>query len=65
MMGFSRKEWAMLVSDGEQQNAPKKGGFRAALFSLKIGGEGRGTNGRQFPAVIARLAASAKAPARP
>jgi hypothetical protein len=48
MMGFSRKEWAMLVSDGEQQNAPKKGGFRAALLASKSGAKEGGPMGDNF-----------------
>jgi hypothetical protein len=54
MMGFSRKDWARLISDGEQQNAPKKGGFRAALLASKSGAE-EGGGGVPFSTVIARL----------
>jgi hypothetical protein len=45
MVGFSRKEGVMLVSGGAQQNAPKKGSFRAALLASKSGREEGGWDG--------------------
>src|SRR5690242_6992097 len=48
MMGFSRKGMGRAGLRAEASRmSPQRAGFRG-LFSLKIGGEGRGTNGHPF-----------------
>jgi hypothetical protein len=47
-MGFSRKVWATLLSDGGRRNAPEKGDFHAALLASKSGVK-EGADGPHFP----------------